>query len=62
MVCTVLTGTRLMANELKMWPPTWKAAIGSVPLSIAKDGCRNRPVHPSSGRLHSMQYPATKKN
>lgn len=61
-VWTVLTGTRLIANELKICPPTWKAAMGNVPLKIARVGLRNLVVHPSSGRLHSQQSPATKKN
>ena len=38
MVCTVLTGTRLMASDPKMCPPTWNAAIGKVPRSIDRVG------------------------
>jgi len=61
-VCTVLTGTLLIANELKICPPTWKAAIGNVPLTIACVGLLSLVAHPSSGLLNTQHSPATKKN
>jgi hypothetical protein len=62
MVCTVLTGTLLMAREPNICPPTWKAAMGKVPLRMARVGLRSRPVHPSSFLLHTTHNPATNAN
>lgn len=40
-VCTVLTGILEIAILDEIWPPTWKAAIGSVLRIIAGVGLRS---------------------
>lgn len=61
-VCTVLTGTREIASEEKMWPPTWNAAIGSVPFRIAFVGVRSLPVRLSCRRVPTQHSAETKAN
>lgn len=61
MVCTVLTGILEIATLEKTWPPTWKAAIGSVLLRIARVGLLNV-VNPKYGWQHRKLKPATKAN
>lgn len=62
MVCTVETGTREIASEPKMCPPTWNAAMGSVCMRICLVGWRRRAVQLSVRLLPSQHSPATKKN
>lgn len=50
-----------MAMLEKIWPPTWKAAIGSVLRIMARVGVR-RELMPKRGCIKSKQYPDTNAN
>ena len=40
MVWTSETGMRLMASELRIWPPIWKAVRGRVVMMSSREGLR----------------------
>ena len=61
MVCTVLTGTLLVATLEKTCPPIWNATMGRTPLNNALDGSLSVPI-PSCGRVHRKQYSAMNQN